>query len=351
MDLTIADEDPETQFWFIDFRFLFNPTTSDLAPHVRGFIESRVNEALLNGGLWGCYNFLHGMVLSHKVSEFRRQAVGLARGKWVQSLKVEALNRALSIQYWVDPYGRPGPKSWIILGVHSGKRKVGVRHPKDTSRLSIRWFRDSKEVKELDVSFDTVNISTESLLKTVIAKHVNYILTSTYDKLRAKPLFANREAVLSLTTSTDEPAESELRVQLTNERHVSIRIEPITGRFIFSPASRVTTEFEYRVNRSVDPATDAHTYIDGLRYAAITEDIAIRGLSLGWMRVDNPGLRQDDLKAVIPKDASQVVWLRRPGWVKNWYIAISMGMSGERWWLIETYLSPIPPYMEMANKI
>ncbi|KAF4634371.1 hypothetical protein G7Y89_g3739 [Cudoniella acicularis] len=337
VDLTIADEDPETQFWFIDFRFLFSPSLLDMPFHIRAHIESRVNETLLQDGLSGCYNYLHGMVLSHKISEFRRQAVQLARGKWVEGLKVEALNRALSIQYWLDRYGRNGPKSWIILGVHSGKRKTGRPHPKDTSRLFIRWFRDSKEVKDVEISFDAVEISAESLLKAVIAKHVEHILTAIYNTLKVKALFADHESLLSLTISSDNPAESELKVQLTSKRYLSVRIEPITGRFIFGPASRLNADFEFRLNsRSIDPAADGHNYIEGLRHLAVTEDIVSRAVSLGWTRVDNPGLKQEDLRAVVPKDTSQVVWLRRPGWRKNWYIAISLSMSGERWWLFET---------------
>lgn len=182
IDVTIGDEDPETQFWFIDFRFLFSPALSDMPAHLRYHIEDRVNAALSKDGLSGCYKLLHEMVLTHKISEFRRQAVALASARWIEGLKVELLNRALSIQYWLDRFGPKGPKSWIILGVHSGRQKTGLPDPKATSRLFIRWFRDGKEVKDVDIEMDTVNISAESLLKTVIAQHVNHILTSIYDQ-------------------------------------------------------------------------------------------------------------------------------------------------------------------------
>jgi mediator of RNA polymerase II transcription subunit 14 len=350
VDLTIADEDPETQFWFIDFRFLFLPSLSEMPQHARAHIESRVNEALMKDGLPGCYKFLHGMVLTHKISEFRRQVVGLARGKWIDGLKVEALNRAVSIQYWLDRYGRKGPKSWIILGVHSGKRKVGRPHPKDTSRLFLRWFRDSKEVKDVDIPFDTVDISAESFLKTVVAKHVNYILTSTYEKLQAKPLFASHEAVVSIFTSTTEPAESELKVQLTSDRHLTVRIEPITGRFVLGPLSRLAVKFESKLNEECnDPAANAHNFIEELRKRAVMDEILVRGVGLGWNRVDNPGTKLDDLRSVVPKDTSQVLWLQRPGWVKNWYFAVSMSVSGERWWLIETYAMIDSPCSRATN--
>lgn len=350
VDLTIADEDPDTQFWFIDFRFQFSPSLSEVPPHVRAHIESRVNETLMKDGLTGCYKLLHGMVLTHKISEFRRQAAELARGKWIDGLKVEALNRALCIQYWSGKYGPKGFKSWIILGVHSGKRKVGRPHPGDTSRLFLRWFRDSKEVKDVDIPFDAVDISAESLLKATISKHVNHILTSMYEKLRTTPLYASQEAVISLSTSPTEPAESELKVQLTSNRHLSVRIEPITGRFILSPSSRLNIDSEFKLNEQCpDPAEKAHKIIEDLRAKSAMDEITFRSLSLGWNRVGNPGIKVDDLRSVVPKDTMQVLWLQRPGWVKNWYIAVSMSVSAERWWLIETYVMLLSTFSVDAN--
>lgn len=343
VDLTIADEDPDAQFWFIDFRFLFLSSISQISPRLVLQIENRINAALLKDGLLGCYKLLHEMVLTHKISEFRRQAVELARGKWIDGLKVEPLNRSLSIQYWVDRYGKDGPKSWIILGVHSGRRKDGRYDPRATSRLSIRWFRDSKEVKDTDISFDTVNISAQSLLKTVIAKHVDHILTSIYDTMQPKPIFATREADLSLSTSSDEPAESHLKVQLTSNELMTVSIEPITGRFIFNPTSPMISQIEYRLNSmSQAPATDAWRYLENLRCSSISEDFANHGLSVGWIKGRGPEIKTDELKPVLPKDTVQIAWFRRPSWSKDWYALLTLGMYGERWWLLEMYVVPVP---------
>ncbi|QSZ33899.1 hypothetical protein DSL72_005473 [Monilinia vaccinii-corymbosi] len=337
IDLTIADEDQESQFWFIDFRFLFSPSLSELPPRHQFHIESKVNAALEKDGLSGCYAYLHEMVLTHKISEFRRQAVELSRSTWIDGVKVEPLHRALCIQYWVDRYKKNGPRSWIILGVHSGRRKDGYPDPKSTSRLFIRWFRDSKEVKDVDIPFDTVNISVEKLLKTVIAMHVNHILSSTHSKLAIEPIFANREAALSLYTSKTEPKDSTLGVQLTEKQHVSITIEPVTGTFILSPASRIITSSQNKLNSlDRDPAVDAHFNIENLRCLAISDELIILGTSAGWRRVDNPGISREDLKRKIPKDTKQITWFRRPGWQEDWLVAVTLGMSGESWWLFQT---------------
>ena len=342
IDLTIADEDPEKQFWFIDLRFLFSPAVLELPAHLRYYIESRVNAVLLTDGLPGCYKLLHEMVLTHKISEFRRQASELARGKWVESLKIEALNRAVSIQYWLDRYGAKGPKSWIVLGVHSGRRKDGRFDPKSTSHLFVRWFRDGKEVKNADIKFDTVSLSAESLLKTVIAKHVAYILEAIHEKLKSKPLFVGNEMALEITTSTDEPSESVLKVQVTSQQTISVSVEPITGRFIVGPGSLHSMRAEYGFNsKSTDPANDGHSYIEQLRCDTAADEITTHGLSVGWIRIRKPDLKADDLKQVLPKDTLHVAWFRRPGWRKEWFIAVSLSMGGDRWWLIETYFAPL----------
>lgn len=351
IDLTIADEDPESQYWFIDFRFLFEPSSSTLNPGIRWHIENKVNGILLKDGLAGCYKYLHELILTYKINEFRRQGENLARSIWIDTLRVEILNRPISIQYWLNRYDVMTPdnkpsnikssKSWIILGVHSGRRKDGRPDPKATSRLFLRWFRESKEVKDADIQFDDVNISTEKLLKAVIAKHVNHILTSMYEKLLAKPLFARRDLELSLHASLDDPADSELKVQLTNEHWLSVKIEPISGRFIFGPMCRAYSNFESLLNdKSQDPASDGHIWIERLRSSLLTEEIHSRALSVGWTRVNNPGLNQDILQQFVAKETLATIWFRRPGWVKDWYLAVSQSMSGEKWHLIKTLVAP-----------
>jgi mediator of RNA polymerase II transcription subunit 14 len=336
IDLMIADEDPEKQFWFIDFRFLFSPTVRELPPHLRFHIEQRVNATLLSDSLTGCYKLLHEMVLTHKISEFRKQAFDLARGKWIEGLKVEVLNRALSVQYWVDRYGQKGPKSWIILGVHSGRRKDGRHDPKATSRLFLRWFRDGKEVKDVDIPFDTVNICTETLLKTVIGMHIKHILEATHEKLQARPLYAKGEMALSLNVSSDEPSHSELKVQLTSSQHLSVWISPITGRILFGPFMRINSQMESNINtKTQDPAKDAANFIEMLRCETAADEITNHGMSIGWMRIKKPYFKTDDLKSVFPKETVLVAWFQWPGWKKEWFFAASLSMSGERWWLIE----------------
>jgi mediator of RNA polymerase II transcription subunit 14 len=348
VDLGIADEDPKNQFWFIDFRFLFSPSPIGLPIAVRKHLEDRSNVALKDG-LLGCYHLLHEMVLTHKISEFRRQAMDLARGKWIKGLKVEPLNRSLSIQYWVGRYAQDSYKSWIILGVHSGKRKEGRPSPKSISHLFIRWFRNGREVKDVDIPFDVVNISAVSLLKTVIAAHVNFILTSIFEKLQTNPIFAKREADLNIFTSSNEPAESILKVQLTKSEHLSISVDPITGRFLFGQESSTIARMMENLNfKSRDPAFGVHTFIENLRAWVVTEDFSSHGASVGWIRdPTGPSVKGEDLTSKTTKIALQTAWFRRASWLQNWWALLRVGVDGERWFLLETYA--LPPYLPTKN--
>lgn len=345
MDLTIAEEDPEAQFWFIDFRFLFNPTTINFSPQVRFHIESKVNEILPKDGLLGCYRYLHELVLTHKIGEFKKQAIDLARGNWIDTLAIEPLNRSLCIQYWVNKYEQPSTaRSWFILGVGSAKRKTAGPRSKATSHLVIRWFRDAKEVDNVNVPFDSVNISTESLLRSILAMHVAHILESIHDRLRALPLFANRELGLDVFISSTEPDKSYLTVQLTHEQTIRIQIEPVTGRVIFSPASPMITRFEHVMNSTCKNLAEmGHGVILQLRYSLIEEAITSSAETIGWTRIrppiQNKQTYKDELTEAfdnkhLPVDFASVIWFERRPWNKGWYLTVFTSPSGEHWLLI-----------------
>lgn len=334
VDLTIADEDAEKQFWFIDFRFLFSPAPDELSDRLKLFLEDKVNEALANDGLAGCYRFLHGFTLTHQITEFTRQALELGRSRWVDSLKVERLNRAMSIQYWqLRP--QSGLKSWIILGTHSGKK--AQLDSAATSRLFIRWFRDNKEVKDVDIPLDSSNISTERILKTVIARHVEYILTSIHSRLLAFPRFSKREASLRLTISEDEPAASQLVMRLSRDDELTVRIDPVTGSFALSPSTRVITQGERELNKSgKDPVAEGHIILEKTRCFHTMDELTRRGKSMGWL-THNPPIKPDELKPFLAiRESFQTLWLRRACWRADWSVLVIMSLGGDKWWLVQT---------------
>lgn len=353
VDLTIGDEDFEQQFWFIDFRFLFTPAPAELSHGVRTFLENKVNTILGDQGLAGCYNYLHEFVLTQKIIEFRRQATELAMGRWVDTLKVEKLNRAMSIQYWLKPpHGLEGPssqtaKSWILLGVWSGKGVEGDLDSKPSSYISLRWFRDNKEVKDFDIPLNVETISAEKLLTAVIASHVEYILTSISSKLLSKPRFAQKHARLDLEISKEEPQNSSVAVQLFDNDKAVIKIEPLTGFFTMFPRSPVFLKGQMKLNTSSNVAEEGANLMEQLRFDHTVKDLNSRVRSIGWF-VCRPPITQEETKAIVYSDASgsreafKAVWLRKANWMtRQWFVMISMSLGGDQWWLVD--LSPPKP--------
>ncbi|KAK0617914.1 mediator complex subunit MED14-domain-containing protein [Bombardia bombarda] len=341
VDLTIGDEDFDKQFWFIDFRYLFRPAVTELTSQVRAYLERKVNDALAADGLAGCYKYLHEFVLTQKIGEFRRQAVRLSKERWIDTLKVERLNRAMAIQYWLNkPHSRLF-KSWIILGVHSGVGPDGIQDPKSPSRLHLRWFRDNVEVKDFDIPFNTQTIFTESLLTTVIARHVEYLLGSICQKLLTKPRFSQREARLDLQLSRNEPLDSSLTVQLFDEEDAKLGLDPITGAFTMFPKSSVIMDGERKFNLSHTPAEDGPLILEKLRCAYTIKDLHNRAHSIGWTFSQSP-ISSDDIKTIVFSDDTpsreknyQTVWMRKDGWNPQWFIIMCMSLGGDHWWLVE----------------
>ncbi|KAK0631970.1 mediator complex subunit MED14-domain-containing protein [Immersiella caudata] len=346
VDLTIGDEDFEKQFWFIDFRFLFTPAPEELSETLRMALEAKVNEVLGIDGLAGCYKYLHEFILTQKITEFWRQAVELSRARWIDTLNVERLNRAMAIQYWVNRPHSQGSKSWIILGVNSGNGPGGLADPKSPSHLALRWFRDNKEVKDFDIPLDANAISAEDLVTSAIARHVEYLLGSIYNKLLSKPRFAQRHARLSLDISQENPSDSSLTVQLFDTENATVRVDGMTGSFSLLPISPNIQEGQKRLNSSPNPAEDGPVTLEWIRVLYTIKDLTSRTRSIGWTIVRSP-ITPDELKNMVhsatqSREAFQPAWLRKVGWAPQWFVIMTMSLSGDQWWLVELSAQPKP---------
>lgn len=354
VDLTIADDDFNKQWWFLDFRFAFSPAPTEPSDGLRFFVEGKVNESLESRGLIGCYEYLHEYVLTHKINALRRQAAVLSRKLWVDHVKVEPLKRALSIQYWTkrfpavaqNPATGPaiaaGPKSWFIIGVNSAKtpRRNAPLGTPGTSHIVIRWFRDNQEVKDEDLSFDTKEISAETLLKRMIGKHIGHVLTSIYRKMLSKPRYASRQASISLSIDKDEPSESCLTLQMTHERTLQVRIDAITGSFVFSPQNASISRRQNLLNtRSRNSVEDGFIHIEGIRCECVFDEFTKRGKSMGWGMCYKPVGLEEVKKLQVPSNDSNAIWLRHESWTPTWYLVVCLGAGGDAWWLVSVCVS------------
>ncbi|KAF5012223.1 hypothetical protein FDECE_1711 [Fusarium decemcellulare] len=351
VDLTIADEDFEKQFWFIDFRFTFTPSASSIPESLKNYLEGHVNDVLSKDGLLGCYQFLHEFVLTHKLTELRRQATQLSKSSWTGTLKVEALNRALAIQYWTSRAPPTSPKSWVLVAVNSGRKANGQTNPKSSTHLTAKWYRDNKEVSDVDIPFDSENLSAETLLKTVIGRHIDFLLSSIHNKLQTTPRFRNREAAMVLRSSQLDPAASSLTMRVGYKDSASLLIEPTTGVFAVKPHSKFTIQHELQLNNGKNPADDGVTCLENVRCGVMEDELNRRGSTLGWSTKKCP-LNNEELRSVTrTRDWTKTIWLQRAGWGPNWYVMVMLSLSGDEWWLLEVDRSAPGQAVKLAAKL
>ncbi|KAF3902458.1 hypothetical protein ABW21_db0201735 [Orbilia brochopaga] len=290
LDMSIADEDHTAQLYFIDLRLTFKPALKTLpTDRLRAELEGRGNEILKHKGLIGIYEFLHDFVMTHKISILRRQFIEMAQGKWSDTLYITMIKRTLVVQYWL---GKPGPKNWIEIGIRKGipDESIPTRHT------------------------------------AVVLKHISR-------SLNQLPIFSVNH--LNLQIQSDPSELSKLVVQLTPSRDLTVIIEPITGRFALQRPSHMVIRGENTLNQFAEAAIKAHETISRIRFMTMQEEIETRARSMGWeiLKMLNPKLA--DLKKFFGSATMYIMYLRKKSWSDNWILAVSLGVTGDFWWIAE----------------
>ncbi|KAL8721764.1 MAG: hypothetical protein Q9225_001613 [Loekoesia sp. 1 TL-2023] len=335
VDLSIADDDPSKQLYFIDFRLSFSPTPAELPQgHLRGELEHRVNEVLSRDGLNGCYCFLHNFVLSHKLNILKHQAYRLSQEKWSEHLKVEAVHRSLVIQYWVS---RPGGKNWVELGIRrrKAKRSSWLQQEEDDPHIGIRWFRSGKETTNVPVTFNLGDLSVETILKQVISAHTDSIFKETKAKLSESHLYSKNILRLKRTRSVAEPTKSRLCVQLTPSQSCTVIQEPVTGRLALQPASSLNSRAERELNSLVSPEKDASSRITQLRAIAAADEVENTARCHGWEIVSSIRPSQEILRQHFGNDTLKASFFRKRSWNAQWLLVFTASLAGDGWWIVE----------------
>lgn len=334
VELSIADQDPQSQFYFVDFRFGFSPVSAELPNgFLRDEIERRTNDALKREGLSGCYEFLHDLVLTHKLNILKHQAYEMARGLWSQNLKVEGVHRSLVVQYWLN---RPGGKNWIELGIKRGNSKnLSTRLNKISPHIALRWFRSGKEVPMAKANLHLGDLSLQRILSQVIAMHTSFIFEQTANRLRVGLIYSNRVLNLKNVPSVTEPLDAALLLQLTTSKAVKLIQEPVTGRFALLPSSPLYSRVEQRLNSLQDPASEAIAQLAILRALISAEEVEMRALGYGWEVIKslNPG--QEAMRLLFPRETIRITFFRRKSWSQAWILAFTASLMKDTWWVVE----------------
>ena len=335
LDLSIADEDSSSQLYFIDFRFLFSPCSVEIPPgRVRDEIEGRTNDVLRREGLSGCFDFLHDLVLTHKLGILRQQAHDLARKRWSENIRVEGLHRSIVIQYWLN---RPGGKNWIEIGVKRNRRKGEKSTGKIPSApyVDLRWHRNGKEVVDPEVKINVADLSTETVLKQVIAAHTNHILKEIKRRLRDGLLYSKKALFLKHRASK-EPAVCSLRIQVTTSTVITAVIEPISGNFALLPASQSNSLVERELNLLRDPAAEASPRFAALRCRVAQEQIESRAAFIGWELAKAMIPSQEIVKKMFSVDVIRLTIFKIKPWKSEWMIASTTSMQEDAWWVVRS---------------
>ena len=331
LDLSIAEEATSSQFFFVDIRFLFTPSSPIPKGRVYDELDAKINETLYHRGLQGCFDFLHGLVLTNKINTLFRQATDLARTMWSGALRIELLHRTLVLQYWT---ARTGPKSWLEIGVERGQRiNDTYRNTIRVPQISIRWMRDGQQANTNDIRFDCNNLSMESLLRSVIATHTSHLLFITYASLKKNILFSNHVLSLRAHLSPTEPSDCFLDVQLTPSRNLRASVEPLSGAITLSsgPNTQERLEADRASNKSA--VEEILTRVTRLRCATAVEEIETGIKSVGLENVGQRGLGLD-IRRIFPANTVRSVFFTHSIWDRRWVAAATSSMDGDKWWLV-----------------
>ncbi|KAM0716970.1 hypothetical protein Q7P37_006822 [Cladosporium fusiforme] len=329
VDLAVADEDPASPFFFIELRFLFTPAPTQISEQIQNYCEMEVNKAIAAKGLWGCYDILHNLVLTHKLNILHSQTTDLVRGKWFECIRVERIRRIFVVSYWTGIHGR---KSWIEFGIASGKTKGGPAKQKATPVIATRWFQRGMEVQSEKLDIDWHCIDLEAILLQAIAKHTSSDLRHVKEDLErlvvGKPAFS-----AELTSSTNEPNDCALTLKLPSLRTpIRCFIEPVTGQIAISPITPATRSTQNRLNN--DTTAEKPKRLASMMCAVALEHVDTLAATVRWQPVMDLG-RQDNLRAFFGEDLWQrKVFVPSEKWGTEWAIAITIGLAGSQWWIV-----------------
>lgn len=328
VDLSVADEEVSSPFYFIDIRFLFSPAPN-LDERTRIELEGRANAELASKGLKGCYDFLHNFVLTHKINIVRDQAEIMHREKWFDCIRVERKNRVLTLQYWS---ALPGKKSWLEFGISTGKEKTKSQSRFPTPQLVVRWFRRGKLVESPEIVVDWQTIDVERMLSGVIAKHISSALSAAKDNLQK---LADNASILSAQLQASDLTPENCKLVLFKQglsMPMEVRIATITGHISLLPPTARATALQRSLN--ADPNADLAQGLATLLCKAVQDRIGKVAELAGWRPIDVP-IRQDNLRSVFGADIlSWKPYIPGPGWPQSWAICVTLALSGEKWWIV-----------------
>ncbi|KAL4917441.1 mediator complex subunit MED14-domain-containing protein [Aspergillus aurantiobrunneus] len=330
LDLSIGEEEAASQFFFVNIRFLFQPSLSVSAGRMFSELDLKVNDTLRSSGLPGCYTWLHNLVLTNKINILARQASDLARSLWSNVLRIELLHRTLVLQYWTS---KPGTKSWLEIGIRRSTR-ANTTDEQHSPSLGLRWMRDGQEVGSEYIQFDTENLSVEALLRSAIALHISHILSSAFKKIGEKLLYSNGLLSLRAHLTKNEPGHCQFDVQLTTSRWLRVAIEPMSGAIILAATPNILERIDADRNADRPTVDDIVSRVGRLRSVAAIEEVESQVRMLGFESI-SPRNIKIDARRLFPANILRFSFFWHRLWERSWLLAATSSMDGDNWWVVQ----------------
>ncbi|KAI1993361.1 mediator complex subunit [Ophidiomyces ophidiicola] len=346
IDLSVAFEAHTAQFFLVDIRFLFSPS-SNPKKRLRTLLDQKVNTTLMNSGLIGCFNLLHNIVLTHKITILFRQAVELARNSWAENLRVELLRRTLVVQYWTKQAGK---KSWIEIGVRKGSSYDTPGNTSDSS-LHVRWMRDNQEVDGSKIQFNLESLNMESILLSVISLHITHILRLAFDSVRESRLYRLGELYIGMYGSSRSPGY--LQMQLTQANHLKVMMDAISGNVVLRIVPLTLSRYDSDLKSDKGVADSLVGRVSRIRCLTALEEVERQAKIVGWMPFNMRRIHPEHLRRVFSLQALRSMLLfRHKSWELPLLIAFTSTMDGDTWWIVSLHVqhaSTVPSHTELLE--
>ena len=335
LDLSIANEDPTSQFYFIDFRFMFLPSSrKSLEGRMKAHLEWKINEILFLQGLQECYVFLHEFVLEQKLTILRNQAREMIRDQWKNHTRLCPSNRGIVVQYWME---RPGKKNWIEIGVSSGKVSSGAHSTGlETSHLSLRWHRHGVEVLQHGIEIDPGHLSLDRILNEIAAHHTNYIFKQIKRQLKGHPVFSADRSAVKHRAHLFDSRECSLKVNISRAKSITITQNAVTGMFNITPSTESIWICMNQMNSLPDPAAGAAFHIGILRCTTVLAQAVFEARQFGWKVERTESINNETRARLFKSEKIKYHFFQVPHWPKEWfYIAFTTSLEEDGIWLVE----------------
>ncbi|KAF2663570.1 MED14-domain-containing protein [Microthyrium microscopicum] len=350
--VTVGSDDPSEQMFFVNLKFLFEPSTNLGEGQAMEYLRNKVDETISLSGLPGCFDMLRNFVQTHQIRILREQTTTLSQEAWKSVLRLQNLHRWLVVHYWTNS---SFPKSWLEIGISSeeGKERLlpgTIRMP----QIRCKWRIFGKLVEDEELDLQLRDLSMGKILNRAIARQITEMFKTAQQALHEKAP-ASELLHTELNESNSSPHQCSLRVQLgVNSRQSSIHVEPFTGNICIRPVSDISPMAERDLNSMSDPMKELADKLEVFLCRNMIQQFNQQAPLSGW-EISRLSFAPEYLEKKLSSKKFIRYGFYKPAWWKrrdfNWFIAVTVNLEGENWMAIRVSYEGSRAKIESVNDI